>query len=231
MKFLFLGVILLFVIISFCFVHNIEQSQIITPLEIKASGNCLATDLDIAEYINEQIIFFLHTSCIKIAKKKKGFLRFGFWKVGEFKNLSLTFYQYTDKSCRANQLDEVKNRKFYNKKLELESPKAILNHKKLISILPKGIKGFKADNVTLNILRDNITIFALKSDRAKTGFPGNRIVFKGNVKLVLENGSILKCKRIQFLFKAKKFKTDGAFTLTTHNGIIKGKGFETDVTL
>ena len=231
MKFFFLGVILLFVIISFCFVHNLKHSQVIKPLETKDSGNCLATDLDIAEYINEQIVFSLHTSCIKTAKKKKGFLRFGFWKVGEFENLSLAFYKYTDKNSSENHIAEVKDREFDDKKVKFESPKSILKHKKLMSILPKGIKGFKADNVNLNIFRDDITILALKSDRAQTGFRGNRIVFKGNVKLVLENGAILKCKRIKFLFKTKKFKTDGAFTLTTHQGIISGKGFEADVML
>lgn len=225
---LLLGLFVILVLAGYTLVGRYEDSKVIDQgQEVSRPKICVATGLRFDEYNQGRMVFSLKTDSLKIVRKKAGFFRLGFWKVARLENVSIDFYQLSDKKKPRNDAD---------KRVNIgtgfsDIGNIFLKHDKFKFMIPKGVKGVEINNITINLHKDGKLLSAMSSDKAKLGSCGKELVFEGNVRMASSKDKLLECSKIRWLTDARKFKTTRRYVARIDNRIIKGTGLETDCLL
>lgn len=223
-----LGLLVILVLAGYTLVGKYEDSKVIDQgQEVSRPKTCVATGLRFDEYNQGRMVFSLKTDSLKIVRKKAGFFRLGFWKVARLENVSIDFYQLSDKKKPRNDADEMVNIGTGFSDIG----DIFLKHDKFKFMIPKGVKGVEINNITINLHKDGKLLSAMSSDKAKLGSRGKELVFEGNVRMTSGKDKLLECSKIRWLTDAGKFKTTHRYVARIDNRIIKGTGLETDCLL
>lgn len=225
---LFFGLFVFLVLAGYSLVGRYEDSKVIDQgQEVSRPKTCVATGLRFDEYNQGRMVFSLKTDSLKIVRKKASFFRLGFWKVARLENVSIDFYQLSDKKKPRNDADEMVNIGTGFSDIG----NIFLKHDKFKFMIPKGVKGVEINNITINLHKDGKLLSAMSSDKAKLGSRGRELVFEGNVRMASGKNKLLECSKISWLTDAGKFKTTRRYVARIDNRIIKGTGLETDCLL
>ena len=225
---LLLGLLVILVLAGYSLVGRYEDSKVIDHgQEVSRPKTCVATGLRFDEYYEGRKVFSLKTDSLKIVRKKAGFFRLGFWKVAMLENVSIDFYQLSDKKEPRNDADGMVNTGTGFSDIG----NIVLKHDKFDFMIPKGVKGVEINNITINLHKDGKLLSVMSSDKAKLGSRGKELVFEGNVRMASGKDKLLECSKISWLTDAGKFKTTRCYVARIDNRIIKGTGLETDCLL
>lgn len=225
---LFFGLFVFLVLAGYSLVGRYEDSKVIDQgQEVSRPKTCVATGLRFDEYNQGRMVFSLKIDSLKIVRKKASFFRLGFWKVARLENVSIDFYQLSDKKKPRNDADEMVNIGTGFSDIG----NIFLKHDKFKFMIPKGVKGVEINNITINLHKDGKLLSAMSSDKAKLGSRGRELVFEGNVRMASGKDKLLECSKISWLTDAGKFKTTRRYVARIDNRIIKGTGLETDCLL
>ena len=237
---LLLGLFVILVLAGYTLVGRYEDSKVIDQgQEVSRPKICVAAGLRFDEYNQGRMVFSLKTDSLKIVRKKAGFFRLGFWKVARLENVSIDFYQLSDKKKPRNDADKRVNIGTGFDADEMvnigtgfsDIGNIFLKHDKFKFMIPKGVKGVEINNITINLHKDGKLLSAMSSDKAKLGSCGKELVFEGNVRMASGKDKLLECSKIRWLTDAGKFKTTRRYVARIDNRIIKGTGLETDCLL
>ena len=225
---LFLGLFVILVLAGYILIGRYDDSKVIDQgQKVSWAKTCVATGLRFDEHYEESRVFSLKTDSLKIVSKKAGFFRLGFWKVARLENVSIDFYQLSDKKKPCNDADKMVNIGTGFS----DAGNLFLKHDKFKFMIPKGVKGVEINNITINLHKDGKLLSVMSSDNAKFGSRGKELVFEGNVRIASGKDKLLECSKIRWLTDAGKFKTTRRYVARIDNRIIKGTGLETDCLL
>ena len=185
----------------------------------------IATGLKIDNYASGGKTLSMSIDRLRVVKKKIGFFRLGFLKIARVEDVTLDWYEgiipgRKQTSGPAEDSENPVNSKHLSD---------LLNNLK--KYLPGNIKGVELTPLKINYFRNQRCILSIHADSAAPGHQGQRIVFKGNVKLLADFEKKLKCEKMTWLIDKKRFVSKSSFVFQDNHHQIKGKGFKTDFAL
>jgi len=190
-------------------------------LENSVKGGSFSLEkFSISEDYKGKKVFSLSADSFKTQRLKFGFFRIGLFKEASLKNLAISFYSY-----RVSQKDSGGS----------SFPFEILDFENVLkdNFIKKQLRNvvrFRISKVRMDIFHEDKRLSSITSEEAYLNLRSRDILFKGGVEIITDSKR-LTCPKITYLRSKKVFRATCGFTLKTKKEITRGGWLETDYRL